>query len=168
MDHSRLQELIQAECEVWRRKGTNVRYEHRPSREGYKSGNLEYGLEQGYAAECELVVVFDADFEPAPDFLVRSVPFLVHNPDLGCIMSNWEFSKADHQSINYVYQSLSGVFRSRQACLPALWHFTLVVLTHVGLNFMNLVLYHGHGQQQQQPKEQTYVYNGCYKCLVWY
>jgi beta-mannan synthase len=52
----------------------NVKYEVRDSRRGYK-----------------VVAIFDADFQPEPDFLCRTVPFLLHNPDLALVQARWNF-----------------------------------------------------------------------------
>jgi hypothetical protein len=37
------------------------------------------------------VAIFDADFQPEPDFLHRTVPFLVHNPELALVQARWKF-----------------------------------------------------------------------------
>jgi beta-mannan synthase len=37
------------------------------------------------------VAIFDADFQPEPEFLWRTVPFLVHNPDLALVQARWKF-----------------------------------------------------------------------------
>lgn len=66
--------------------GLQVAHIRRPNREGYKAGALAYGLTQ---TEAELVLVLDADFVPAPDFLRRTVPHLVANPRLGMVQTRW-------------------------------------------------------------------------------
>ncbi len=58
----------------------------RSNRQGYKAGALQLALEQ---ADEELIAVFDADFTPTPDFLVRCVPYFIHNEKLGIIQSRW-------------------------------------------------------------------------------
>jgi beta-mannan synthase len=37
------------------------------------------------------VAIFDADFQPEPDFLWRTIPFLVHNPDIALVQTRWKF-----------------------------------------------------------------------------
>ena len=70
-----MQELVRAECERWAGKGVDVRYEARGGgRRGYKAGALREGMGRAYARGCDLVAVFDADFQPDPDFLRRAVP----------------------------------------------------------------------------------------------
>ena len=68
----------------WR--GLNVQYIHRLDRAGYKAGALAYGLEQ---ANTEFVVVFDADFLPQRDFLIKTIPHLVAEPRLGMVQARW-------------------------------------------------------------------------------
>ena len=68
------------ECERWAHKGINITYQTREDRKGYKAGALKQGMKHGYVRECEYVVIFDADFQPNPDFLKLTVPhFKVHH-----------------------------------------------------------------------------------------
>lgn len=85
--------MIERECIRWASKGINVTYQIRESRGGYKAGALKEGLKHDYVKECEYVVIFDADFCPEPDFLRRSVPFLIHNPDIALVQARWRFGK---------------------------------------------------------------------------
>ncbi|VAH53583.1 unnamed protein product [Triticum turgidum subsp. durum] len=64
--------LVEAECRRWAGKGVQIRYENRSNRSGYKAGAMREGLKKGYARDCELVAVFDADFQPDADFLRRT------------------------------------------------------------------------------------------------
>lgn len=57
----------------------------------------------------EYVAVFDADFKPEPDFLLRTVPYLEGNPTVGYVQTRWVFTnpdesyltKAQEVSLNY-------------------------------------------------------------------
>src|SRR5688572_29599093 len=51
--------------------GINITYIHRTDRTGYKAGALEAGLR---VAKGDYVAIFDADFIPTSDFLMRTVP----------------------------------------------------------------------------------------------
>lgn len=84
---------MELECERWASKGVNVKYETRNSRNGYKAGALRDGLKKHYVRECEYVVIFDADFQPEPDFLWRTVPFLLSNPELALVQARWNFGE---------------------------------------------------------------------------
>ncbi|KAJ9540195.1 hypothetical protein OSB04_026701 [Centaurea solstitialis] len=72
-------------------KGINIKYEIRDNRNGYKAGALKQGMKHPYVKHCDFVAIFDADFQPDPDFLWRSIPFLAHNPDLALVQARWKF-----------------------------------------------------------------------------
>jgi beta-mannan synthase len=90
-DACEMQELVQAEVKRWASKGININYEIRVNRTGYKAGALKQGMRHSYVNECDYVAIFDADFQPDPDFLHRSIPFLVHNPELALVQARWKF-----------------------------------------------------------------------------
>lgn len=69
-----------------RQRGLNAHHIRREDRSGYKAGALAYGLS---LVDTELVMVLDADFVPPPDFLRRTVPHLVANPQLGMVQTRW-------------------------------------------------------------------------------
>ena len=81
------------ECNRWASKGINIVYQIRETRGGYKAGALKEGLKRNYVKHCEYVAIFDADFRPEPDFLRRSIPFLVGNPDIALVQARWRFGK---------------------------------------------------------------------------
>ncbi|KAJ3694951.1 hypothetical protein LUZ60_000328 [Juncus effusus] len=86
-----VKDLVQLECNNWRSNEKNVMYEVRDNRKGYKAGALKQGMQHDYAQECEFVAIFDADFQPDPDFLIKTIPFLVHSPKLGLVQACWQF-----------------------------------------------------------------------------
>ena len=52
-------------------RGYNIHYLHRVDRRGFKAGALEAGLR---VASGEFIAIFDADFIPSSDFLMRTLP----------------------------------------------------------------------------------------------
>lgn len=82
---------MELECQSWKRKGVNIKYEVRNNRKGYKAGALKAGMNHDYVKDCEYIAMFDADFQPESDFLLRTVPFLMHNPDIALVQSRWRF-----------------------------------------------------------------------------
>ncbi|XP_074366336.1 glucomannan 4-beta-mannosyltransferase 9-like isoform X1 [Apium graveolens] len=90
-----IKELVEVECIKWASKGINIKYEIRHNRNGYKAGALKEGLKHSYVSQCDFVAIFDADFQPEPDFLCRTIPFFVHNPDIGLVQARWKFANAD-------------------------------------------------------------------------
>lgn len=62
----------------------NLTVIQRSNRQGYKAGAL-----QSAPTQSEFVAIFDADFTPPPDFLRRTMPHLVANPDLAMLQTRW-------------------------------------------------------------------------------
>jgi cellulose synthase/poly-beta-1,6-N-acetylglucosamine synthase-like glycosyltransferase len=73
-------------CVKWQKAGVNMQHVRRPDRQGYKAGALAYGMT---ISDSELFAVLDADFVPTPDFLRKTVPYLVNNPRLGLVQTRW-------------------------------------------------------------------------------
>ncbi|XP_048320792.2 glucomannan 4-beta-mannosyltransferase 1 isoform X2 [Ziziphus jujuba] len=90
-----LREMLELECKKWIQNGVNVKYETRNNRNGYKAGALKEGLDKQYVKDCEFVVIFDADFQPDEDFLWRTIPYMLENPELGLVQASWKFVNAD-------------------------------------------------------------------------
>ncbi|KAG6437283.1 hypothetical protein SASPL_102196 [Salvia splendens] len=90
-----IKNMVEMECQRWASKGINIKYEIRDNRNGYKAGALKEGLKHSYVKQCDYVAIFDADFQPEPDFLWRTIPFLVHNPDLALVQARWKFVNAN-------------------------------------------------------------------------
>lgn len=59
-------------AERYRHLGFAITVQHRPHRHGYKAGALAEGLTR---ATGEFIAIFDADFVPAPDFLLYTLGF---------------------------------------------------------------------------------------------
>ena len=66
-------------------RGLRASVVHRPEPSGYKAGALQGGLDLDTS---ELVAVFDADFVPEPDFLLRLVPWFA-DPEVGMAQARW-------------------------------------------------------------------------------
>ncbi|XVE99124.1 hypothetical protein REPUB_Repub03eG0170200 [Reevesia pubescens] len=87
--------LVELECQRWASKGINIEYEIRDNRNGYKAGALKEGMKHSYVKQCDYVAIFDADFQPEPDFLWRTIPFLVNNPEIALVQARWKFVNSD-------------------------------------------------------------------------
>ncbi|KAJ9177999.1 hypothetical protein P3X46_009919 [Hevea brasiliensis] len=90
-----IKQMVELECQRRASKGINITYQIRENRVGYKAGALKEGLKRSYVKHCEYVAIFDADFQPEPDYLRRAIPFLVHNPDIALVQARWRFVNAD-------------------------------------------------------------------------
>ena len=80
-------EIARAKVADIRARGVNAEVIHRTNREGFKAGALKNGLDYD---DSEFVAIFDADFIPPPDILMRTVPALVANPNFAYIQTRWE------------------------------------------------------------------------------
>ncbi|KAL6659174.1 hypothetical protein ACP70R_003214 [Stipagrostis hirtigluma subsp. patula] len=115
------QMLIKAEVTKWSQRGVNIIYRHRLSRTGYKAGNLKSAMSCDYVKDYEFVAIFDADFQPNPDFLKLTVPHFKGNPELGLVQARWSFVNKDEnlltrlQNINLCFhfeveQQVNGIY----------------------------------------------------------
>lgn len=67
-------------------RGVPIVHLHRTDRSGYKAGALTAGLEQ---ARGEFIALFDADFVPQPDFLLRLMPWLLDDSRRAFVQARW-------------------------------------------------------------------------------
>src|SRR5207253_633295 len=66
-------------------RGFPVTYHHRTNREGYKAGALAEGMK---TATGEFIAIFDADFVPPEDFLLRTIHHFT-DPKIGMVQTRW-------------------------------------------------------------------------------
>src|SRR6202011_4461993 len=66
-------------------KGFPISYHHRSNREGFKAGALAEGLK---TAQGEFVAIFDADFVPPDDFILRVIHHF-SDPTIGMVQTRW-------------------------------------------------------------------------------
>ena len=52
--------------------------------------------------DCEYVAIFDADFKPEPDFLLRTVPYLIGNSEIGYVQTRWTFTNPEESYLTKV------------------------------------------------------------------
>ncbi|PKU66991.1 probable glucomannan 4-beta-mannosyltransferase 11 [Dendrobium catenatum] len=90
-----VKDLVGLECKIWKNRGLNINHEVRNNRNGYKAGALKDGMLHYSVKDCEYVAIFDADFQPESDFLKRTVPFLIHNPEIALVQARWKFVNAN-------------------------------------------------------------------------
>jgi cellulose synthase/poly-beta-1,6-N-acetylglucosamine synthase-like glycosyltransferase len=66
-------------------QGYPITYHHRTDRAGFKAGALHEGLQ---VAKGEFVAIFDADFVPPPDFLLRTIHHFT-DPRIAMVQTRW-------------------------------------------------------------------------------
>jgi len=89
------QGIARARVERLREEGVDISYLHRIHRAGFKAGALQEGLKR---ARGELVAVFDADFVPSRDFLMRSVQFFTDDR-IGMVQVRWEHLNREYSHL---------------------------------------------------------------------
>lgn len=67
-------------------KGHNIVLIHRTIRTDYKAGALKEGM---VVAKGEFIAIFDADFLPESDFLMKTVPYMVMDSKIGLVQGRW-------------------------------------------------------------------------------
>jgi cellulose synthase/poly-beta-1,6-N-acetylglucosamine synthase-like glycosyltransferase len=88
------QALVERYCAL----GYPIEYHHRAHRHGYKAGALQEGLQ---TATGEFVAVFDADFCPPADFLLRTVHYFT-DPEVGVVQTRWSYFNRDYSFLTEV------------------------------------------------------------------
>jgi cellulose synthase/poly-beta-1,6-N-acetylglucosamine synthase-like glycosyltransferase len=78
--------------------GFPVEYHHRTDRRGFKAGALAEGMQ---TATGEFVAVFDADFIPPPDFLVKTIHYFA-DPTVGVVQTRWSYLNRDYNFLTEV------------------------------------------------------------------
>jgi len=66
-------------------RGVNIQHIHRVDRTGYKAGALDAAMDR---VEGDFIAIFDADFIPDPDFLIRTMPSFDAD-NVGVVQTRW-------------------------------------------------------------------------------
>lgn len=73
--------------------GFDIKHVRRANRQGFKAGALRDGLA---TARGEFVAIFDADFVPRQDFLLKTIPHFSTDPRIGMVQTRWEHLNSDY------------------------------------------------------------------------
>lgn len=84
--------------DLWLSRGVPVAHIRRADRTGFKAGALAYGLTLNKA---DLVAIFDADFIPPPDFLLKTVPHFA-DPSVGMVQARWAHLNREYSLLTRV------------------------------------------------------------------
>ena len=80
------------------RHGHDIRHVRRASRAGFKAGALAHGLR---LARGEMIAILDADFVPAPGFLLDLIHAFSH-PRVGMVQARWGHLNRDYSRLTRV------------------------------------------------------------------
>ncbi len=92
------QEICQKKVAEIAATGVDIKYIHRTDRTGFKAGALEHGLQ---TARGEFVLVYDADFLPAPNILRETVDFFTDDK-VGMVQVRWGHVNRDFSQLTQV------------------------------------------------------------------
>lgn len=94
-------------------RGFEIKHIRRETREGYKAGALREGLK---IARGEFIAIFDADFVPREDFLIRTIPYFLANPRIGMVQTRWVHLNTEYSLLTRAQaMALDGHFVIEQA-----------------------------------------------------
>ena len=78
--------------------GHPIVYIHRTNRHGFKAGALDAGLK---IATGEFVAIFDADFVPPPDWLMKVIHHFAE-PEIGMVQTRWTHLNRDYSMLTQI------------------------------------------------------------------
>ncbi|HVZ82919.1 MAG TPA: cellulose synthase family protein [Terracidiphilus sp.] len=78
--------------------GHPIVYIHRTNRHGFKAGALDAGLK---VAKGEFVAIFDADFVPPPDWLMKVIHHFAE-PEIGMVQTRWTHLNRDYSMLTKI------------------------------------------------------------------
>ena len=100
--------------------GINIQHIHRVDRTGYKAGALDDAMDK---VEGEFIAIFDADFIPEKDFLIKTMPYFV-NPEIGVVQTRWGHINKTYSILTELQAfGLNGHFAIEQGGRNASGHF---------------------------------------------
>jgi cellulose synthase/poly-beta-1,6-N-acetylglucosamine synthase-like glycosyltransferase len=91
-------EVANAVVQRYAALGHPISYHHRTNRHGYKAGALQEGMNY---AKGDLIAIFDADFVPPPDWLMRVVNHFA-DPEVGMVQTRWTHLNRDYSFLTNV------------------------------------------------------------------
>lgn len=100
--------------------GVNIQHVHRTDRTGYKAGALDSAMNE---VEGEFIAIFDADFIPESDFLIKTMPFF-KDEKVGVVQTRWGHLNKDYSLLTELQAfGLNGHFAIEQGGRNSAGHF---------------------------------------------
>ena len=88
-------EIVKRKVEFFQGKGIQIRHIQREIRTGFKAGALYDALP---LAKGEFIAIFDADFLPHADFLLKTIPYF-QDERVGVVQTRWEHINQNYSLI---------------------------------------------------------------------
>jgi cellulose synthase/poly-beta-1,6-N-acetylglucosamine synthase-like glycosyltransferase len=104
-------DIIANKCAEVVARGINIQHVHRTDRTGYKAGALDDAMDK---VEGEFIAIFDADFVPSKDFLLRTIPYF-QSDNVGVVQTRWGHLNKDYSLLTELQAfGLNGHFAIEQ------------------------------------------------------
>ena len=112
-------DIIAAKVAELAAKGLNIQHIHRIDRTGYKAGALDDAMDR---VQGEFIAIFDADFVPDKDFLIRTMPYF--KDGIGVVQTRWGHLNKTYSLLTELQAfGLNGHFAIEQGGRNASGHF---------------------------------------------
>lgn len=113
-------DIIANKCAEVAARGINIQHVHRVDRTGYKAGALDAAMDK---VEGEFIAIFDADFVPSQDFLLRTIPYF-NSDKVGVVQTRWGHLNKDYSLLTELQAfGLNGHFAIEQGGRNASGHY---------------------------------------------
>lgn len=86
---------IAAKVDEYKALGYRIDHVHRTDRSGFKAGALKLAMEQ---SDGEFIAIFDADFLPEPDFLLKCIHYFT-DEELAMVQARWLHLNKDSNTL---------------------------------------------------------------------
>ncbi len=101
-------------------QGVNIKHIHRVDRTGYKAGALDAAMDK---VEGDFIAIFDADFVPEKDFLLKTMPYF-QNDSIGVVQTRWGHLNKDYSILTELQAfGLNGHFAIEQGGRNSSGHY---------------------------------------------
>ncbi|CAF1149063.1 unnamed protein product [Adineta ricciae] len=84
--------LVEKCIQQWECRRFPIGISRRPNNQGFKAGALLHAMPS--ISQAEYIAIFDADFLPNKDFLLKTVPALMYDPAVAFVQARWTFTNA--------------------------------------------------------------------------
>ncbi len=101
-------------------QGVNIKHIHRVDRTGYKAGALDAAMDK---VEGDFIAIFDADFVPEKDFLLKTMPYF-QDDSIGVVQTRWGHLNKDYSILTELQAfGLNGHFAIEQGGRNSSGHY---------------------------------------------